>query len=85
MARTASGTMHVNGRVRGYINGVVDAEIKGVLHGQFSANIATGTELPLTSPTCTCRRRTSTNPRTVTPEPGTPDTPDTDTKGGDAE
>ena len=29
IARTASGTMHVNGRVRGYINGVVDAEIKG--------------------------------------------------------
>ena len=72
MARTASGTMHVNGRVRGYINGVVDAEIKGVLHGQFSANIATGTELPLTSPTCTCRRRTSTNPRTVPPNQAHP-------------
>ena len=72
MARTASGTMHVNGRVRGYINGVVDADIKGVLHGQFSANIATGTELPLTSPTCTCRRRTSTNPRTVSPNQAHP-------------
>ncbi len=42
--------MHVNGRVRGYINGVVDAEIKGVLHGQFSANIATGTEFTVDKP-----------------------------------
>ena len=50
MTRTASGTMHVNGRVRGYINGVVDADIKGVLHGQFSANIATGTEFEVDKP-----------------------------------
>ena len=48
--RTASGTMHVNGRVRGYINGVVDAEIKGVLHGQFNASISTGTEVTVDEP-----------------------------------
>ncbi len=36
--------------MRGYINGVVDADIKGVLHGQFSANIATGTEFTVDKP-----------------------------------
>ena len=50
MTHTASGTMHINGRVRGYINGVVDADINGVLHGQFSANIATGTEFEVDKP-----------------------------------
>ena len=39
---TASGTMRVSGRVRGYINGVVDAEINGILTGQINASIATG-------------------------------------------
>ena len=38
----ASGTMHVHGRVRGYVNGVVDAEINGILTGQINASIATG-------------------------------------------
>ena len=46
--RNVSGTMHINGRVRGYINGVVDADIKGVLHGQFNAAISTGTEVDVT-------------------------------------
>ena len=50
MTHTASGTMHINGRVRGYINGVVDADINGVLHGQFSANIATGTKFEVDKP-----------------------------------
>jgi len=40
--RTASGTMRVSGRVRGYVNGVVDAEINGILTGQINASIATG-------------------------------------------
>ena len=40
--RQASGTMHVNGRVRGYISGVIDAEVHGVLTGQINASIATG-------------------------------------------
>ena len=85
MARTASGTMHVNGRVRGYINGVVDAEIKGVLHGQFSANIATGTEFTVDKPDMYLSEKNIHESEDGTPEPGTPDTPDTDTKGGDAE
>ena len=41
--RTASGTMRVDGHVRGYISGVVDADFSGVLHGQMNAAIATGT------------------------------------------
>ena len=48
--RNVSGTMHINGRVRGYINGVVDADIKGVLHGQFNAAISTGTKVDVTQP-----------------------------------
>ena len=39
---TASGTMHVHGRVRGYISGVIDAEVNGILTGQINASIATG-------------------------------------------
>ncbi len=39
--RTASGTMRVEGHVRGYISGMVDADISGVLHGQFNAAIST--------------------------------------------
>ena len=41
--RTASGTMRVDGHVRGYISGVVDADFAGVLHGQMNAAISTGT------------------------------------------
>lgn len=41
--RTASGTMRVDGHVRGYISGVVDADFSGVLHGQMNASISTGT------------------------------------------
>ena len=85
MTRTASGTMHVNGRVRGYINGVVDADIKGVLHGQFSANIATGTEFTVDKPDMYLSEENIHESEDGAPEPGTPDTPDTDTKGGDAE
>ena len=40
--RTASGTMRVNGRVRGYISGVIDAEVNGILTGQINASVATG-------------------------------------------
>lgn len=72
MARTASGTMHVNGRVRGYINGVVDAEIKGVLHGQFSANIATGTEFTVDKPDMYLSEKNIQNPRTVPPNQAHP-------------
>ena len=40
-ARTASGTVRVQGHVRGYINGVVDADISGIIHGQFNASLST--------------------------------------------
>ncbi len=36
------GSMAVHGRVRGYINGVVDAEMTGVIHGTLSAVVDTG-------------------------------------------
>ena len=39
--RSASGTMRVKGRVRGYISGMVDAEINGILTGQINAAIST--------------------------------------------
>ena len=77
--RTASGTMHVNGRVRGYINGVVDAEIKGVLHGQFNASISTGTEVTVDEPDMYL----SEGEVTATDE--SPNEPADTTKGGDAE
>jgi len=40
-AHEATGTMRVQGRVRGYISGVVDAEINGVIHGQVNATVST--------------------------------------------
>ena len=79
ITRTASGTMHVNGRVRGYINGVVDAEIKGVLHGQFNASIATGTQLTVEKPDMYLSEE---NVREAADDP---DTTDDTAKGGDAE
>ena len=80
MTRTASGTMHVNGRVRGYINGVVDADIKGVLHGQFSANIATGTEFEVDKPDMYLAEESIHESEETSGE-----TPDSGAKGGDAE
>ena len=41
--RTASGTIRVNGHIRGYISGNVDAEIHGVIQGDMSAVVASGT------------------------------------------
>jgi hypothetical protein len=37
-----TGTMWVNGRVRGYISGVVDADFNGVLHGTINASVESG-------------------------------------------
>lgn len=87
MTHTASGTMHVNGRVRGYINGVVDADIKGVLHGQFSANIATGTEFTVDKPDMyLAEENVHESEDGSTPDtPPTPDTNNDTAKGGDAE
>lgn len=43
LTRTASGSILIQGRVRGYVSGVLDAEVNGVLHGQFNAIVGTGT------------------------------------------
>ncbi|MBQ3011536.1 MAG: MMPL family transporter, partial [Oscillospiraceae bacterium] len=44
-ARTANGTMRVQGHVRGYISGMVDADFDGILHGQLNASISTEGEI----------------------------------------
>ena len=40
--KSMSGTVYLNGRVRGRISGVVDANIHGVVHGDVSALIGAG-------------------------------------------
>ena len=40
-AKTANGTMHVQGHLRGYISGMVDADFDGILHGQLNASVST--------------------------------------------
>ncbi len=42
VSHSASGTVYVNGRVRGRISGVVDAHIQGVIHGDVSGILETG-------------------------------------------
>ena len=42
VTRSVSGTVYVNGRVRGRISGVVDAHIQGVIHGDVSGMLETG-------------------------------------------
>lgn len=44
-ARTVNGTMRVQGHVRGYISGMVDADFDGILHGQLNAAISTDGEI----------------------------------------
>lgn len=39
--RTATGTVRIQGHVRGYVSGIVDAQISGVLHGQLNATVTT--------------------------------------------
>ena len=43
--RTASGTIRVQGHVRGYISGVVDADISGIIHGQLNASVSTDSQI----------------------------------------
>ncbi|MGN0975101.1 MAG: MMPL family transporter [Gemmiger sp.] len=50
ITHTATGTMHVSGHVRGYISGMVDVDMKGVLRGQFNAAISTGTTVDVVEP-----------------------------------
>ena len=40
-AKQANGTMRVQGHLRGYISGLVDADFDGVLHGQLNASVST--------------------------------------------
>ena len=42
---TATGTMRVQGHVRGYVSGMVDADFDGFLHGQLNATISTEGEV----------------------------------------
>ena len=39
--KTANAAMRVQGRVRGYINGIVDAEVDGIIYGQVDATLTT--------------------------------------------
>ena len=41
MPRSVTGTVRVHGHVRGYISGVVDADISGIIHGQLNASVST--------------------------------------------
>ena len=41
----STGTVRVQGHVRGYINGVVDADITGVIHGQLNASLSTDSNI----------------------------------------
>ncbi|MBR3949441.1 MAG: MMPL family transporter [Oscillospiraceae bacterium] len=43
--REASGTVRIQGHVRGYVSGIVDAEINGVLHGKLNASVTTDGQL----------------------------------------
>ena len=42
VSHSASGTVYINGRVRGRISGVVDAHIQGVIYGDVSGMLETG-------------------------------------------
>ena len=42
ISRSASGTVFVNGRVRGRVSGMVDAHIQGVIYGDISGMLETG-------------------------------------------
>lgn len=37
LVHNESGTMYVNGRVRGNVTGMIDADVRGVIHGQINA------------------------------------------------
>ncbi len=43
--QTVTGTVFVKGRVRGYISGMVDAEINGILRGEMNATVSTDTHV----------------------------------------
>lgn len=41
-SKTAHGKMKVQGHVRGYVSGMIDADIQGTLKGEFNAFVSTG-------------------------------------------
>ncbi len=43
--REETGTMVVKGHVRGYVSGILDAEVDGVFHGRVHAALATGGDI----------------------------------------
>lgn len=43
--KTAKGKLKVNGHVRGYVSGMIDADIQGTLKGEFNAFVNTGGEV----------------------------------------
>ena len=51
VTRTTTGTVYVNGRIRGRVNGLVDANVRGIIRGDVSAVLDTGniTEMPAES------------------------------------
>lgn len=80
--RTASGTMRVDGHVRGYISGVVDADFSGVLHGQMNAAISTGTTVESTQANADYYLDDVTGADDP-PTDGKPDASDENDKGGE--
>ena len=80
--RTASGTMRVDGHVRGYISGVVDADFSGVLHGQMNATISTGTTVESTQANADYYLDDVTSADDP-PTDGKPDASDENDKGGE--
>ena len=40
--QSRTGTLLVDGHVRGYVSGMVDAEFSGLLHGTINASVAAG-------------------------------------------
>lgn len=83
--RTASGTMRVDGHVRGYISGVVDADFSGVLHGQMNAAISTGTTVKPTQANADYYLDdvTSADDPPTPPTKDNPDASDESNKGGE--
>lgn len=78
--RRTSGTVFVNGRVRGRISGIVDANIQGVIRGDVSALIGTGAyqnpdELPPEEHDPFAPTIKSTGPVPQPPDAGSPQAP----------
>lgn len=43
--KNTNGTMRVQGHLRGYVSGVIDADFNGILHGQMNVSVSTDTEI----------------------------------------